>query len=789
MKQTQQKFYVRGMTCTTCARTVEKVLTRMDGVDFASVSLPTETAVVVSRKPIDFAAIEHAVSRAGYGASLTGDASVDTKRHHALQRELLLCLALTIPLSVAMILHMAGLHIPYYIYFELIAGGLVLFLSGWRVFMGAWIALIHFHANMDSLISLGSLSAWLTAILRLSGLPIHSFAAIGPMIIAIHLAGRYLESRLRQRATQEVRALMGLKQQQARLLNGDSTILVPVEAVKQSDRVRVRPGERIPVDGIITAGTSAVDASMVTGESMPMAKQAGDRVIGGSLNLHGLLTVQAEKVGEDSFLNQMIRLIQDAQGGKIPIQALADRITRWFVPVIVLLAVTAGITWYFGFDRLYPTLAPIRAALGNPGYADALSMALFAFVATLVISCPCALGLAIPMALLAGTSLAARTGLLFRRADVMQNAKDTEVVIMDKTGTLTQGKPTVVSAHVPEQYKNRLALLEQQSNHPLAQAVIAYTGAAEPENLENFKELPGQGVQARIGADTLFVGKPLNPKDYSEQMAQGQSVVELRVNGECAGWLIVADTLRPDSAKAVVELKKMGITPLLATGDNETAAQYMASQAGGMPVRASLTPADKLALIRDYQAQGKTVLMAGDGMNDAAALKGADIGVAVAGGTDLAIDSADVVIVHGGLGRLLDVVRISRRTFRAIRQNLFWAFFYNMLAIPAAMAGLLHPLIAEIAMAISSVTVMLNSARISRKKEKEVPMTRYTLSVPDMSCMHCVKRIDKMLSQAGLSDFTIDLEQKEVRVTINDIGKVLGILTENDYPAKIIHTV
>jgi Cu+-exporting ATPase len=705
----KQNFRVIGMTCATCAKTVEKSLKKVEGVKFSAVNLATETAFIVSDEEIPFEELKKAVQKAGYDISLDISQDVEKKRYEETKKNLLLSLLFTIPISLMMIFHMFGKHIPGFNVIEVIIGGYVIFYTGRKTIKGAWIALSHFHTNMDTLILFGSVASWITALLNSFGLPIASFGTIGAMIMALHLTGRFIESHLRDKAAKEIKALMNMQAKEARVIVEDEELFMPIEAVKEGFIVLVKPGERIPVDGEIIEGKSSIDESMITGESIPVEKVESEKVIGGSLNLTGVIKIKVTKVGEDTFLSQMVKLIQEAQGAKVPIQALADRITLWFVPIVMTLAVISGLIWYFNFDSLTGFINNMRNVFPwilNTN--DPLSFSVFVFVATIVIACPCALGLATPMALVAGTGQAAKKGLIIRNAEAIQTSKDVKVVIMDKTGTITQGKPIVVEHNIPKDKVKIISSIESMSNHPLAKAISEMT--EERVKIEDIEEISGSGVKGIFEGKEYFIGKPKN--NYDELNSKAYTVVEVYEDNNLLGYIAITDKIREDSKKAIEEFKKIGIIPVMATGDNEKTAKAVAKEVGIEEVWAEVKPEDKLNIVRNYQGKGFKTLMVGDGMNDAAALKGADIGVAIGSGTDLAIDNADIIIVKGGVSKIVDAVEISRKTFSIIKSNLFWAFFYNVIAIPAAMAGLLHPAIAETAMAFSSITVVLNSLRI-----------------------------------------------------------------------------
>lgn len=711
-QQFKTSLVVTGMTCATCSRMVERSLGKVEGVVFAAVNLATETAFVVSDREIPKEELVQAVEKAGYSVSEERAEDLEKNRYLRIKKNLALSWLVTAPLMTLMVFHMVGQHVPLYYPLEFFGGALAIFWAGRDSIKGAWIALSHFHANMDVLVVSGSVAAWATAAFAFAGFPVVSFGAVGAMIMALHITGRYIESRLRDKASKEIRALLSIQAREARVLDGEGKeIMIPIEAVKEGMTLLVKPGERLPSDGELLDGTTSVDESMITGESLPVVKNAGDGVTGGSLNLTGAVRIRATRIGEDSFLAQMVSLIQEAQGAKVPIQAFADRVTNYFVPGVATLAVISGVFWYFQAGRLAPFLdGAARFLPWVTSLRDPLSLSIFAFITTIVIACPCALGLATPMALITGTGAASKKGLIIRNAEAIQTARDVTVAVLDKTGTITEGKPTVVETDLSPEALAAVASLEAFSNHPLAKAIAAASDERLP--VTDLEEITGEGVRGKVAGTTWFVGRPGDASKYDAHLALGQTVVEVRRRDAVTGFVAVEDPLREDAIEGIRRLSEMGISCVMATGDNEKTARAVAARVGITEVRAGVRPDGKLDLVRNLQAKGGKVLMTGDGMNDAAALKGADIGVAIGSGTDLAIDSADIVIVKGGISRLADAVAISRKTFTVIRQNLFWAFAYNVIAIPLAMAALLHPVIAEGAMAFSSISVILNSMRV-----------------------------------------------------------------------------
>jgi P-type Cu+ transporter len=801
-KERRFSFAVEGMTCASCVRIVEGQLKKVEGVQLASVNLATGKAYVVSEPTVTFDTLGEAVRQAGYKASEAAPTEdVLEKRFREARKNLGVVAALTIPVMVLMIIHMTGAHMPWFLPVEMAAGFLALAFPGRGTLKGAFIAVTHRHANMDTLVSLGAVSAWITAPLALAGMEIRSFGALAAMLIGFHLTGRYIEARLKYRASRDMRALMALQIKEATVLNdqGEPTPL-PVEGVKPGMRILVRTGERIPLDGRILKGRGAVDESMINGEPVPRMCEENDGVIGGTVLQTGLLEIEVEQPSSEGYLARMVKLIEEAQSSRVPIQATADRVAAVFIPVVFSLALAAALIWYFFFPALTPFLEAAASVIPWVTVTDPVSTAVFVFVATLVIACPCALGLATPMALVTGSGLAARRGILIKTGEAIQKAGEIDVILLDKTGTITEGKPRVVEFNGDGETLAAAVRLEENSLHPLALAVRNYADtlpagkeeALEREELTGFEEIPGVGARAEIGGTPWQIGRPRDPERYARAAAEGNTIVEVSRDGEIKGSFFIKDPLKKEAPALISELKKRGIRPVMVTGDGQGAAEAAARAAGIDEIHAGVMPDGKLTIVQDHQRAGHTVAMAGDGINDAAALKAAEVGFAMGTGTDLSMESGDIILNNGDISRILEAFDISALTFRTIKQNLFWAFLYNAVAIPLALAGLLHPVLAELAMTFSSLNVIYNSLRIGKVykpvnepdvKEKEM---KYEFSVPDMTCGHCKMRIEKSLAEQGVEEVTVDLEAKTVTaVTGKEAEELMRAMGEAGYPATL----
>ena len=714
-------FSVQGMVCAMCVKNVENAIKKLNGVKYVSVNLATQRAFVIANDNISFEDIKKAIEKAGYKATM--DAPTEDlieKQFQEAKRNMNLSLYVTIPLMLLMIMHMSGIHIPYFTVIELIASTIVIFVTGRKMLRNAWVALIHSHTNMDTLLSIGAISAWITNILAIAGLDVLSFGTVAAMIITLNLIGRYIESRMKSNAAKEIRLLISLKATTANVLTNEAIVETPIDAVKLGEIIIIRQGEKIPLDGKIIEGKASINESMVTGEPLPVYKTVNDNVISGTIVENGIINVKVEKVGEETFINQMIKLVEEAQSSKVPIQALADKITRYFVPIVLILAILSFVFWFFNYELYLPFLH--KAANIFPWIitgAGALSTAIFSFVATLVIACPCALGLATPMALVTSSGVAAKKGLIIKNGEAIQMAKDINVILFDKTGTITTGQLTVVDHNLDDEVLNIIANIEENSIHPLAKAIVNYVidkAKFKKITITDIEEISGQGIKGKFNNDIFKIGKPIYTENYLNFLENGETVLEVTRNDEIIGYIRISDVLKADAANTMTKIKELGLITAMVTGDNDITARAIANKISIDEVWAGVSPEKKVDIIRKYQIEGKKVMMVGDGINDAAALKAAEIGVAIGTGSDLTIESADIIISKGDISKILDTINLSKLTFKKIKQNLFWAFIYNIIAVPMAMMSLLHPVIAEAAMLLSSINVIYNSGRIKKMK-------------------------------------------------------------------------
>jgi Cu+-exporting ATPase len=736
MAETVAEIRITGMSCASCAKRIEDKLKAQKGVQEASVNFAMETARVrYDPKVLDRKRLEQAVVDVGYG--VRQEEQTEDERDKELKqarRRLVLAWALTAPVMVLMVLTMTGLvHVPYHNWIEVILAVPVLVIAGARTYAGAAKSSLKLSPNMDTLIALGSGAAFLTGPLSLAYPQwVTSYAGVAAMIMAFHLTGRYMEARARARASKAIRQLMELGAKTARVERDGKELTVSVDEVNVGDVFIVRPGEKIPTDGEVVSGNSTVDESAATGEPLPVEKGEGDEVIGATVNQNGAIRVKATRVGRDTFVAQVARVVREAQSSKVPIQEFADRITGVFVPIILLLALCT-----FGAWLLFPDA--FRSVAGWAAHflpwvkvegVSAFTLAVFAAVAVLVIACPCAMGLATPTALMVGSGVGAANGILIRSGAAIQRMRSVRAILFDKTGTLTHGKPKITGiatvSDVSVQEALRLAAsVENSSEHPLAQTVVAFAkekGIDLPDAQE-FQAVPGKGARAKVDGSTVFVGKPGFIEEsgadlsaladtISDFESQGKTVILVATEERAIAAIAVADTLKENSAETVRKLRQIGFEVVMITGDHERTAQAIAREAGIERVIADVLPDQKADAVKELQQEFGCVAMVGDGINDAGALAQADVGIALGTGTDIAIESAEITLVRGDLSGVLDAIRLSRATFGKIKQNLFWAFGYNVVAVPVAILGLLHPLLAEAAMALSSVTVIGNSLRL-----------------------------------------------------------------------------
>ncbi|MFQ6114684.1 MAG: heavy metal translocating P-type ATPase, partial [bacterium] len=744
-KQTQKiTLRIGGMHCAACVGNVERALADTDGVLDVKVNLAAEKAMVIFDPMVtSLTELRTAVENSGYqflGEALVeateADTETDIQKVMEAKKRMVLAWAFTIPIMLWMIPEMVFGHAwPSMSVFNLgmiVLALPVLFWPGWPTFRSAWNAITHKNANMDVLIAMGTTASIVTGPLAFY-ISISSFAGIAAMIMAFHLTGRYIETKAKGRASEAIKKLLRLGAKTARILKNGQEQELPIEAVQVGDVMVIRPGEKIPTDGKVVEGETAVDESMATGESMPVHKKPGDEVIGATINQQGRIKVEATKIGKDTFLAQMIQMVEEVQGSKVPIQQFADRVTSIFVPTIIILAFLTFVAWLVFPDilRTVPQWAQSFLPWVNPSLGT-LTLAVFAFVAVLVIACPCALGLATPTALMVGSGLGAEHGILIREGAAIQILKDVHSIVFDKTGTLTKGQPTVtdiipVNGFAEKEVLHFAASVEAASEHPLGTAIASTAKSNEVpiSEVSKFKNIPGKGVQGVVDRKHVLVGTPALMRESNANLnqmepklanleAEGKTVMLTAVDGQVAGAIAVADEIKEDAVQAVKEIEKLGFQTALITGDNQKTADAVARQLGISKILAEVLPHEKVAEIKRLQKEVGFVAMVGDGINDAPALTQADIGIAIGTGTDIGIESADITLVRGDLGSVVSAIKLSHSTFRKIRQNLFWAFFYNVVAIPLAILGLLHPVIAEIAMASSSVTVVSNANLLKR---------------------------------------------------------------------------
>ncbi|MCY7468627.1 MULTISPECIES: heavy metal translocating P-type ATPase [Bacillus] len=732
----QAEFDIEGMTCAACANRIEKKINRMDGVDHGSVNFALET-LQVTYHPGQTSAndIKDAVQSIGYSLiEPDADQAEEGKKDHrqaAIEKQtarFLFSMILSLPLLWAMVSHFSFtsfIWLPEAFmnpWVQLALAAPVQFIVGWPFYVGAYKALRNKSANMDVLVALGTSAAFFYSLYESIQSAIRGtheaalYYETSAVLITLIVLGKLMEARAKGRSSEAIQKLMGLQAKEAVIERDGKQMTVPISDVKVNDLVFVKPGEKVPVDGEIIEGTTAIDESMITGESLPVDKTAGDMVIGATINKNGFIKIKATKVGKETALSQIIRVVEQAQGSKAPIQRMADQISGIFVPIVVGIAVLTFLIWFFFVDP------------GN------VTSALETFIAVIVIACPCALGLATPTSIMAGSGRAAESGILFKGGEHLEVTQSLDTVVLDKTGTVTKGEPSLTDvlayANWTEDTLLQLAgSAEQQSEHPLARAITdgMKERGLEAVEVEAFQADPGHGIEVKAAGHKLLIGtRKLLQKHHIqyEQIEasvttleeQGKTAMLVAIDGEVAGIVAVADTIKSSSPQAIARLKEQGIHVVMMTGDNKLTAEAIAKQAGIDHVIAEVLPEEKAAHIAALQEQGKKVAMVGDGINDAPALATANIGMAVGTGTDVAMEAADITLMTGDLHAIADALEFSKKTMRNIKQNLFWALAYNCIGIPIAAFGFLAPWLAGAAMAFSSVSVVLNALRLQRLK-------------------------------------------------------------------------
>ena len=743
----QKEYIIEGMSCASCAMTIENAVSKIPGVDKASVNLATEIMTVEANDSVTPEAIAKVVDGVGYSARPRGksveeelEEKNEKKEAHLreMKRNLTISAIFTVPLLFIAMADMVGIPMPAFlspmqspVSYALIqlALSLPIVWIGRRFFVDGFKALSKGHPNMDSLVALGTSAAFLYSLYGtyhvLEGhahFAMNLYYESAGVILTLITLGKYFEDVSKGKTSMAIQTLVGLAPKMATVLRDGQEVEVPVEEVQVGDLIRVKPGEKVPVDGVVTEGNSTVDESMLTGESIPVSKSVGDEVIGASLNKTGSFILKATKIGKDTALSQIIQLVEQAQGSKAPIAKLADKVSGVFVPIVIVLALVSGLAWYF---------------LGQESWVFALTIT----ISVLVIACPCALGLATPTAIMVGTGKGAENGILLKSGEALEEANHVNMVVFDKTGTITNGTPVVTDVVTAENTDAdaliRLAAsLEVASEHPLGEAIVAKAkeqGAAFDE-VTNFEAIPGFGIKGHVGETLVFLGNEkwmrenglanVEMNEKANRFAeQGKTPLYIGYNDAVQGLIVVADTVKESSARAIQTLHEMGIQVAMMTGDHERTAEAIAAEVGIDRVFSEVLPQDKANYVSKLQEEGYIVAMVGDGINDAPALAQAQVGIAIGTGTDVAIESADAVLMKSDLMDVPAMLKLSRATIRNIKENLFWAFAYNIIGIPFAMGvlhlfggPLLNPMIAGAAMSFSSVSVVLNALRLKRWK-------------------------------------------------------------------------
>ena len=736
-----QKYTITGMTCAACSSAVERVTRKMDGVAESNVNLTTALLTITyDESKVTPELIIKKIDRAGFGAELYVEQKKEEPKEDDLKktRNRLICnIILALPLLYICLGHMLPIHLPLPAFMDMNKAPLgfalvqmiltiIVLINGRKFYLVGFKALAKGNPNMDSLVAIGTGSAFLYSFIMTIGIfkdpaCVHNlYYESAAVVVTLVMLGKYMEGRSKGKTSEAIRKLMELAPDTAIVLRNEEQVEVPVEQVAIGELILIKPGSRIPLDGIVVEGNTSVDESMLTGESIPVEKEVGDEMIGGSVNYHGAVTVKVTRVGSDTTLAKIVRMMEDAQGKKAPISKLADTVAGYFVPVVMTIAVIAAVVW---------------AILGHD-----ITFVLTVFVSVLVIACPCALGLATPTAIMVGTGLGANHGILIKSGEALEISHKVDAVVLDKTGTITVGKPAITAVISHQMQKEELlkiaASCEQVSEHPVGQAIVegAKTSGIQLEKAMDFQSITGQGIAAVLEEKHYFIGNKklcINQNiDFSEYeddairiANKGQTPMFVATNGKVIGIVAVADTLKETSPEAIRKMKELGVEVYMLTGDNRLTADYIGKKVGVDHVIAEVLPNDKASVVENLQKQGKCVMMVGDGINDAPALVQADVGVAIGSGSDIALDSSDIVLMKSDLNDVYKAIKLSKKTIRNIKQNLFWAFFYNACGIPLA-AGLLYPIngmllspiIGGFAMSFSSVCVVSNALRLRKTK-------------------------------------------------------------------------
>lgn len=732
---------VKGMHCVSCANNIEKTLGKTDGVESANINFAVEKVTIeYDPKKIELKDIEKKVSDIGFQLVLEDENDYKANEEidedeievNKAKRKMLISLAISGIMMTIMMINMFVIPVPGYLPIVVLLGLPVVFGTGWHVHVGSFKALKNKSPNMDVLVSLGSLPPYLIGLLGFF-IPIQTFVEMATTIMTFHLLGKYLEVRAKGKASQAIKKLLEMGAKSARIIVDGREIDVPIKDLQIGDIMLVRPGEKIPTDGVVVEGSSLVDESMATGESMPVKREKGHEVIGATINKQGFLKVKVTKIGKDTFLSQVIKMVEECQGSKVPIQEFADRVTGYFVPAIIIITIATFISYnvfskfHLGIIEWASTFLPWVNPDANP-----LTLAFITATAVLVISCPCALGLGTPTALMVGSGKGAERGILIRNGEAIQTLKDVKAIAFDKTGTITKGKPEVTDVMALNDANEKdifyyAATIENASEHPLAYAIVEKANS-EKINLgevTNFNAIVGMGVEGYIDGEKVLVGNrklmnenKISYKDHEKELIrleeEAKTAMLISRGNKLLGIIAVADPIKEDSKRAIEELESMGIKTAMITGDNKRTADAIGRKVGISHVISEVLPDGKVEEIKNLQKQYDVVAMVGDGINDAPALKQSNVGVAIGTGTDIAIEAADITLVRGELGGVISSIKLSKATFRKIKENYFWAWFYNAVAIPVAVLGLLHPMIGAGAMAISSLNVVYNSLRLKK---------------------------------------------------------------------------